>query len=211
MSGATLHDEVDEFGSRQGPKAVNGSPGGSACRPEVETVLEQTFEELIAEQVRHLVRVLQGLGIGWEDARDFAQGAVVRALENASKLAGKPKPVVARWMKVVAVRIALDGQKRRAPVEVDLASVAGRSPEPADALEKEERAVAVRGALAALKPRHRMLVVSAYINDVATREIAGTAEGSHRQVRSMLHRARCLLDKDFRRLGLAPECAHRET
>jgi RNA polymerase sigma-70 factor (ECF subfamily) len=137
-----------------------------------------------------------------DEAEDVAQEAFVQAYVKLASFAGQS--AFYTWLYRIAFNAAISRRrKRRDETSVEETRDASGN-EPHDGAEqaeerllREERAVLVRQALAALSDEHRTILVLREIEGCDYDEIAGVLEVPVGTVRSRLHRARLQLKEQL--------------
>ena len=162
-------------------------------------------EALDALMERHQTRLLHWLIrlTGCEaSAEDTAQDAFVRVFEKRRQF--KPGAKFSNWLYTIAANLVRDAKRFQArhphlSLESESSPGAGdalsnrlveSSPDPAQACEVEERAVAVRRAIAALPKDLRIALTLAEYEDRSMADIAEITQSSIKAVESRLYRAR---------------------
>jgi RNA polymerase sigma-70 factor, ECF subfamily len=130
-----------------------------------------------------------------EEARDVVQDAFVQAFIKLESF--HRSSAFYTWLYRIAFNVAISRHRRRKPmVSVEQArELSGQEPvardgNPSERLERQERAVQVQAALAALSEEHRAVLVLREIDGCCYDTIAGILELPVGTVRSRLHRAR---------------------
>ena len=164
------------------------------------------FAELVERHHRRLLRVCERLLGDAEDARDAVQEVFLKVMVKAGSF--RPKALVSTWLYRVAVNHCLNVLRRRrlrrlvslSPVEDDEAAAA--PPEPAEEradphreLDARRRWGVVHGAIAALPPSQRAVLVLARFEELSYKEIAETLGITLGAVESRLFRAMRALER----------------
>ena len=128
-----------------------------------------------------------------DEAEDIIQETYTRALSTLGKLAptGRFEGYLAR----IATNLVLERWRKRRPATlVDDAVLAAESPEPCDAVARDEehrvRLAAVWAAVAELEPNQRAAVLLFYAQGLPYEEIAGVLDVPEGTIKTWLHRAR---------------------
>ena len=162
-------------------------------------------EALDATMERHQTRLLHWLIrlTGCEaSAEDTAQDAFVRVFEKRHQF--KPGAKFSNWLYTIAANLVRDAKRFQArhphlSLESESSPGAGdalsnrlveSAADPAQACEVEERAVAVRRAIAALPEDLRIALTLAEYEDRSMADIAEITQSSIKAVESRLYRAR---------------------
>jgi RNA polymerase sigma factor (sigma-70 family) len=162
-------------------------------------------EALDALMERHQTRLLHWLIrlTGCEaSAEDTAQDAFVRVFEKSHQF--KPGAKFSNWLYTIAANLVRDAKRfqTRHPhfsLECESSPGAGdalsnrlveNAPDPAQACETEERAIAVRRAIAALPEDLRIALTLAEYEDRSMADVAEITQSSIKAVESRLYRAR---------------------
>lgn len=161
-----------------------------------------------AEKVFHyLIRQVQNE----EDAADLAQETFVRVYQNRARFKRGAK--FTTWLYTIATNLARDRFRWRArhpqvSLEAENEQTGGSlgdglaegGPGPGETLQDEERALAVRRALAGLPEDLRTAIILAEYEDCSHAEIAGMAGCSVKAVESRISRARRQLREQLEKL-----------
>ena len=162
-------------------------------------------EALDALMQRHQTRLLHWLIrlTGSEaSAEDTAQDSFVRVFEKRHQF--KPGAKFSNWLYTIAANLVRDAKRseaRHPHLSLESASSAGgndalsnrlvdSAPDPAQACETEERALAVRHAIAVLAEDMRIALTLAEYEDCSMADIAEITRSSIKAVESRLYRAR---------------------
>jgi RNA polymerase sigma-70 factor (ECF subfamily) len=156
------------------------------------------FGEVVRRWERKIYALAYGITGSVEDARDAAQDTFIAAYRNLQGFRGEAK--VSSWLHRIAVNQCITRQRRArvraetgyedevaAAGESFLATPAGESP--ARASETEERAEAVRRAVASLPPELREVVLMKEFEDLTFQEIADALRIPLSTVKSRLYTA----------------------
>lgn len=133
-------------------------------------------------------------------ALDLAQETFIRVYRNAQRF--RPDSRFSTWLFAIAVNLLRDRarQQRRRPTEpLDPAHEVADGSSPLGSAEEQERAAAVRGAIAELPEDLRTAVVLFEYDELSHAEIAEVVGASSKAVETRLYRARQLLKKSLRR------------
>lgn len=156
------------------------------------------FGELVERYQDRLYNTLVHVTGSPEDARDIAQDAFVQVLLKLGNF--QRQSAFYTWLYRIALNLAISGRRRkRATASVDeLRTQTGCEPAaggdaPEEPAERAERAVQVRGALAAISEEFRTVAVLRDIEGYSYEEIATMLDVPVGTVRSRIHRARILL------------------
>lgn len=147
----------------------------------------EAFEPLVARYQRVLYNAAYRLLGDREDARDVAQGALVKAYEKLSSF--DPRYRFFSWIYRIVVNEALNTRSRRrpaAPLVGDLPGGAGVE----DALASRERKDFVQAALLRLSAEDREVIVLRHFAELSYAEIGETLGVTEKIVKSRLHEAR---------------------
>jgi RNA polymerase sigma-70 factor, ECF subfamily len=154
---------------------------------------QAAFAALLAEWELPVKRLLARILQNAADADDLAQETFVRAWRSRGRF--RPGAPFRPWLFAIAVNLArnrLRWWRRRPQVELRDWDQAGFDPAagaPA-ALERRERAEAVRGAVARLPLDQRETLVLFYYEGLSHAEIAAAVGGTPKSVEARLYRAR---------------------
>jgi RNA polymerase sigma-70 factor, ECF subfamily len=147
----------------------------------------QAFEPLVVRYQRVLYNAAYRLLGDREDARDVAQGALVKAYEKLSSF--DPRYRFFSWIYRIVVNEALNTRSRRrpsAPLAADLAGGADIE----QALVSRERSDSVQAALLRLGTDDREVIVLRHFAELSYAEIGETLGIAEKTVKSRLHEAR---------------------
>ncbi|MEO1694658.1 MAG: sigma-70 family RNA polymerase sigma factor [Pseudomonadota bacterium] len=177
-----------------------------------ETIFEQVVDAHLPSVIAAARRVLGDAG----DAQDIAQDVLLRLWTRPS--AARPdigadgsdigsatrRANIGAWLRRSAVNAAIDRWRRAQRMELfDPASDKGDAPvapEQLDALERDDVALRVRGAIALLPERQRIVCTLFHLEHQTVRDVAAALHMSEQAVESLLSRARRSLKR-----ALAPE------
>jgi RNA polymerase sigma-70 factor (ECF subfamily) len=146
----------------------------------------QAFEPLVLRYQRALYNAAYRLLGDHEDARDVAQGALVKAYEKLASF--DPRYRFFSWIYRIVVNEALNTRERRrpnAPLE-DLPGSGGAF----ESLAARERSDCLQAALLRLGPGDRELIVLRHFAELSCAEIGATLGVPQKTVKSRLHEAR---------------------
>jgi len=133
-------------------------------------------------------------------AEDIAQDAFLRVWKSADRYT--PTAQFSTWLYRIVVNLCLDVFKKRKPAAGDLPDGSDlRAEDPTVILERGERALAVRRAVAALPERQRIAVVLQRFSGLSIRGIAEATGATESAVESLLVRAHAALRKSLASLG----------
>jgi RNA polymerase sigma-70 factor (ECF subfamily) len=155
------------------------------------------FGQLVCKYQDRLYTALAHMLGAPEEARDVVQEAFVQAFVKLETFRGSS--AFYTWLYRIAFNVSVSRKRRQRPVlslertrdlsgeePLDLAS-------PAERLERGERAVQVRRAMAALSEEHRAILVLREVEGFDYEHIAEVLDVAVGTVRSRLHRARAQL------------------
>jgi RNA polymerase sigma factor (sigma-70 family) len=150
---------------------------------------EAAFDELFRECARDLHAYAISLLGERTAAEDVTATAFERLYRSRSRLdRGRGTPRA--WLFAIARNAALDELRRRSRhPETELHRDAGPDRDVDQAIEDLERRSAIRGALAALSPREREVVLLKFHGQLSNGELARVLEISETNAGSRLHRA----------------------
>lgn len=122
-----------------------------------------------------------------EEARDVAQAAFLKALENLHRFDSRYK--FFSWLYRIAMNEALDtlGQRGR---QTELTDVHAADDDPVRDAQTADLGVRVRGALGALSPDHRAVLVLRHYEELSYEEIGRVLDLPDATVKSRLFEAR---------------------
>ena len=153
------------------------------------------FNEIVARWESRLYSFVYRYLGDPEDAKDITQESFVRAYSHLDGFRGQSK--FSSWLYQIALNLCrskLRRQKARPTVSIDdredenpLWAVADERPTPADTTLEQERAVAVREALARLPEAQRTVIILKEYNGLKFREIAEILDTPESTVKSRLY------------------------
>jgi RNA polymerase sigma-70 factor, ECF subfamily len=133
----------------------------------------EAFDVVVARHRRTVYQVCYRFAGNHEDASDFSQEVFVRAWRGLVRFKGES--ALSTWLYRIAVNVCLNrvGAKRidTEPIEADQ-FVDARAEEPGAGLRRDERAAAVRRAIAALPDKQRATLILRTYHELSHREIA---------------------------------------
>jgi RNA polymerase sigma-70 factor, ECF subfamily len=147
----------------------------------------QAFEPLVLRYQRVLYNAAYRLLGDREDARDVAQGALVKAYEKLSSF--DPRYRFFSWIYRIVVNEALNTRGRRRPSAPLAADLAG-GPGVEEAIVSRERSDTVQAALLQLSTDDREVIVLRHFAELSYAEIGETLGIAEKTVKSRLHEAR---------------------
>jgi RNA polymerase sigma-70 factor (ECF subfamily) len=156
------------------------------------------FSELVRRYQRAIYRVAYALTRNPSDADDLAQETFVRAWQAIGRFrVGEP---VHPWLARIATNLAISlfrRRKRRPETPLEPLVEAGRQwgveDDPADEVERGERARHLQAAFAELKPEHQAVLALRVVEEQSYEAIAATLRVPIGTVMSRLSRARAEL------------------
>jgi len=184
---------------------MSDEPDRHQLRPLLERVVKgdrQALEELFTRLRPYLhALVRKTLGPEWKDASDVVQSGLRRINENFDDLlADDPSvPHLLAWIKKIVRNRAIDEARRRAGAPANNDSALGQVPmpvSPAEAAERDRRALSVMAALRKLPERQRQVVELHYFDRLKDAQISERLGGSVAAIRVL----RCRALKELRRL-----------
>ena len=122
-----------------------------------------------------------------EEARDVAQAAFLKALENLHRFDSRYK--FFSWLYRIAMNEALDAIGHRGR-QTELTDVHAADDDPARDAHTADLGVRVRGALGALSPDHRAVLVLRHYEELSYEEIGRVLDLPDATVKSRLFEAR---------------------
>jgi RNA polymerase sigma-70 factor, ECF subfamily len=180
-----------------------------ASRPAAER--EVVFHRLVTRYQRRVFAVCFRVLGSTTDAEDATQETFLRLARNAGSFRGDAQ--VSTWVYRIARNVSTDHvryQARRPSTPVDDLTRIGHEPEADDAIAASDTAVAVRGALAQLDERSRLLLVLVAVEGLSYAEAAEVVDLPVGTVKSRVSRARVRLGEllaepaDEQTAGLRP-------
>ena len=165
-----------------------------------DVALNDLMERHAGKLFNYLVRSLQNE----EDAADAAQETFVRVYQNRTKF--DPSQRFSTWLYAIATNLVKDRYRHRSrhpQVSLDAGneatgenfreSVPSQKPTPSEALQKTERADAVRKAVGQLPEELRAPLILSEYEELSHAEIGAVLNCSAKAVETRLYRARKLL------------------
>lgn len=156
--------------------------------------------EGLARTIRRVQVGVHGVANG--DTEDVVQEALARAIKSGVSLEAE------QWLRTVAKRVAIDQHRRRRETPSGSATELERYEHPSDAnpedtYVRQERAEAVREALAALPPRYRK-ALQVYAEEDSPAAVARRLGMSAAATWTLLSRARTRLRLQLEQVGFVP-------
>jgi len=134
----------------------------------------EAFDVIVARHRRAVYQVCYRFVNNHEDASDLAQDAFVRAWKGARNFKGQA--ALATWLYRIAVNVCLNRLSLKSPINVPAESTEHledvRTEGAQQALLREERAVAVRKAIANLPEKQRATLILRMYHEMSHQEIA---------------------------------------
>lgn len=147
------------------------------------------FEELVRIHQAHIYQLAYRLTGNYEDARDAAQEAFIRAFQALPRF--RQEAAFSTWLYRIATNTALDLVRRRPVVPpVELPADQPAPDDPATEAQRREISRRVHAAVAQLPAEYRVVVVLRDLQGLAYDEIAKVLEIPVGTVRSRLSRGR---------------------
>lgn len=152
---------------------------------------DETFEQLLMEEVRLVFRYLQKMGASKEDAEDIVQDTLCKTIKNIEAIDGDK---IRAWLFKVAINSyynLYNKNKKRSSIplnELHNFKISTESAE--DYILTEEKRRAIQKALDSLKPSYRELLIFKYVLDLSYKDIATALEIKEEKVKIYLYRAR---------------------
>lgn len=176
------------------------------------------FAELVRRWETRIHRLAYGMLGDAEDARDATQETFLAAYRNLASFRGEAR--VSTWLHRIAVNQCITRQRRRmvrpeaqfADDEIETLNLShvssgAREFAPAIVVEEDQRAAAVRRAVATLAPEFREVIVLKEFEELTFQQIADTLGLPLSTIKSRLYTALKQLRSKLDRF--APEVAHR--
>jgi RNA polymerase sigma-70 factor (ECF subfamily) len=166
------------------------------------------FEIIMRRYNQRLYRVARSILRDDAEAEDVMQDAYVRAFQHLGQFAGRAK--FSTWLTRIAVHEALARVQRRGRFEElneqtyggAMNAPASSTPGPEQQASDHELLALLQGAVLALPPSYRSVLMLRDIEEMSTAETAEALELSEENVKVRLHRARALLRREvFARVG----------
>jgi RNA polymerase sigma-70 factor (ECF subfamily) len=134
----------------------------------------EAFDVLVERHQRTVYQLCYRFAGNHEDASDLAQDVFVRAFKGLKKFKGESS--VSTWLYRIGVNACLNrvAVKRPATESIEVGQhVDTRAEDPSARVERDERAVVVRRAIARLPPKQRATLVLRLYQELSHEEIAG--------------------------------------
>ena len=166
------------------------------------------FEIIMRRYNQRLYRVARSILRDDAEAEDVMQDAYVRAYQHLNQFAGRAK--FSTWLTRIAVHEALARVQRRSRFEElneqtyggAMNPPASSTPGPEQQASDHELLTLLQGAVLALPPSYRSVLMLRDIEEMSTAETAQALDLSEENVKVRLHRARALLRRElFARAG----------
>ncbi len=177
--------------------AVVGDTGAVSepSRPEVETWVAPTWEQVVREHSARVYRLAYRLSGNPQDAEDLTQETFVRVFRS---LADFSPGTFEGWLHRITTNLFLDMVRRRQRIRFDALPedterLPGREPSPEQVYADTHLDPQIQAALDALSPEFRVAVVLCDIEGLTYEEIAATLGIKLGTVRSRIHRGRVQL------------------
>ena len=177
--------------------AVIGDTGAVSepSRPEVETWVAPTWEQVVREHSARVYRLAYRLSGNPQDAEDLTQETFVRVFRS---LADFSPGTFEGWLHRITTNLFLDMVRRRQRIRFDALPedterLPGTAPSPEQVYSDTHLDPQVQAALDALSPEFRVAVVLCDIEGLTYEEIAATLGIKLGTVRSRIHRGRVQL------------------
>ncbi|MCW5979631.1 MAG: sigma-70 family RNA polymerase sigma factor [Bryobacteraceae bacterium] len=152
------------------------------------------FSELVLRNQKSAWAVAWRILRDSAEAEDVTQEAFLRVFRAVSRY--RPIAPFRTYLLQIVTRLCLDVRAKKRPDYLDeLPEIAQEFSTPEEALERRERALPVRRAIARLSPRHRAAIALRHEENLSYEEIARVLHVSPKAVDSLLQRARQSLRK----------------
>ena len=150
----------------------------------------EAFESIVSRYQRVLFNAAYRLLGDREEARDVAQGALVKAYEKLASF--DPRYRFFSWIYRIVVNEALNTRDRRRPTAPLLADLpdAGNAARVEEALAARERSDSLQAAILRLRNEDREVIVLRHFAELSYAEIGETLGLAEKTVKSRLHEAR---------------------
>lgn len=156
------------------------------------------FEEVVARYDKRLFNVMYGLTGNYHDALDLTEEAFIRAMKAYPRFRGDADPFT--WLYRIALNVLKKRYKKNARRAELWREHQTKDPSPSSetrtaehAVLEEERALAVRQAIAQLPTAFRETITLRYIDEMSYEEISAAAGCSIGTVKSRISRGKALL------------------
>lgn len=165
----------------------------------------EELEELFRRQRNSLFNMIARLIGSYDDAHDVLQETFLRALQGWGQFRGLADPKT--WLYRIAINCSYTHLKKahshtHAVSSESTPAVPALEPESERALLEKERAQLIERALHSMKPDLRSVILLRDVEDLSYAEIAAILGRSPGTVASRLNRARQLLGKKLKELGV---------
>ncbi|MBN2565818.1 MAG: sigma-70 family RNA polymerase sigma factor [Candidatus Eisenbacteria bacterium] len=148
----------------------------------------RSFEAILTEYERPVFNAAYRVVGNHEDAADVTQAVFIKVFEKLGTY--DPRYRFFSWVYRIAVNEAINFARRRRrerPLDPDIIESQGVS---VDHLARIERDELIQGALRALTPDHRVVVVLKYFLELSYKEISEIVELPEKTVKSRLYEGR---------------------
>ena len=156
------------------------------------------FEEVVARYDKRLFNVMYGLTGDYHEALDLTEEAFIRAMKAYPRFRGDADPFT--WLYRIALNVLKKRYKKNARRAELWREHQEKDPSPSSetrtaehAVLLEERAQAVRQAIAQLPDAFREAITLRYIDEMSYEEISTAADCSMGTVKSRISRGKALL------------------
>jgi RNA polymerase sigma-70 factor, ECF subfamily len=162
------------------------------------------FEVLMRRYNQRLYRAARSIVKDEDEAEDVMQQAYVNAFQHLDQFAGRAS--FATWLTRIAVHEALARRRRRGrAVEIEAmqsddgeaGALTSTDPDPEEQALTGELRRTLEAALDCLSPMYRVVFVLREVEGLGTAETASCLETSEDVVKTRLHRARALLQREL--------------
>ena len=160
----TLSEPAEEFADLDDAALVSASVAGR----------REAFDVIVHRHRRAVYQVCYRFANNHEDASDLAQDAFVRAWKGLKNFKGDA--ALSTWLYRIAVNVCLNRVSAKTPINEPIESSERfedlRIEGAQHAMIREERAVAVRKAIAGLPPKQRATLILRTYHDMSHQQIA---------------------------------------
>jgi RNA polymerase sigma-70 factor (ECF subfamily) len=183
------------------PAGARTASAESGETPSVSLAQRFGFDDVYAQQVRFVWRVLRGMGVSDVLVEDAVQDVFVVVHRRLHEFDGRFS--IKTWLFQIAYRVACDYRrkgKRSATHESMDETLRDSAPSPADNAERDEALRVVEKLLDALDDNQRIVVLLSEIEGMTAPEIASVMGAPLNTVYTWLRRARAQLSAAVARL-----------
>lgn len=160
---------------------------------------KRAFDAVVVRHGPLALRVARRLVDDAVAAEDIVQEAMVRVWQQAARFDGS-RGLLTTWLYRIVANLAIDHRRRRRPMSLpEDYEVADPAPGAEAVLARQEDDASLDAAMAALPPRHRMVMAMVYEEGLSGAETGRLLGLSAKAVERLLARARATLRSEIGR------------